>query len=228
MNERPSRYDFDSMAHCYDQWYATLEGRVYDRLEQKAISRYLPRNIEAMTLLEIGCGTGHWTRFFSDCGFEVTGIDVSEAMIEMAQGKSITKASFQIADGHSLPFNDDRFDITVAITALEFVWNAEAVIEEMVRCTRSPGGQIILGVLNAAAPINRKRQENSESLFAEARWFTSGQIKRLLRPFGHVEVVTTGFVSHWKPLLQLSPVFDVLGRLSRVPYGAFIVAKVTL
>jgi ubiquinone/menaquinone biosynthesis C-methylase UbiE len=81
----PSRYDFDSVATTYDKWYETAEGKMYDRLEKKAISRYLQHIVAGMKLLEVGCGTGHWSQFFSNCGFEVIGIDISEPMITAAK-----------------------------------------------------------------------------------------------------------------------------------------------
>ena len=226
MTEHPSRYDFDGVAHTYDQWYETAVGKMYDRLEKNAVSKYLPQNGAGMRLLELGCGTGHWSQFFSDCGFEVIGVDISEPMIKVAKSKKIANTSFHIADGHALPFKDNNFDITTAITTLEFVHDAEWVLQEIVRCTRKPGGQMLVGVLNASAQINRKRRESPDSLYAEARCFTPGQIKRLLEPFGRVHVATVGFVPCWKPVLRWSPFIDLIGRLLHLQSGAFIAAKV--
>ena len=101
-------------------------------------------------------------------------------MIKIAQSKNIANTSFQIADGHSLPFKDNSFDVTVAITTLEFAGNAELVLQEMVRCSRKPSGQLLIGVLNALARLNCNRQQNPESLYAKARLFSTGQIKKLL------------------------------------------------
>ena len=156
--DKLSRFDFDAVADKYDKWYETVEGAMYDRLEKKAVSRYLQQNAQGGKLLEVGCGTGHWSQFFSDCGFAVTGVDVSERMIKIAQGKNIASVAFQIADGHSLPFADNSFDVTAAITTLEFAGNAELVLKEMLRCTRKPSGQLLIGVLNGLARLNRSRQ----------------------------------------------------------------------
>ena len=78
MKEIQSMFDFDTIADEYDLWYESAEGAMCDHFEKKAISKYLPKNVKGMKLLEIGCGTGHWSQFFSEYGFEVTGIDVSE------------------------------------------------------------------------------------------------------------------------------------------------------
>jgi len=226
--DKPSRFDFDIASDTYDQWYETAEGQTYDRLEKKAVSRFLPQNVQGRKLLEVGCGTGHWSRFFSDCGFAVTGVDVSGHMIKVARSKNIANALFQIADGQCLPFDDNSFDVTAAITTLEFAGNAELVLQEMCRCTRKRSGQLLIGVLNASARLNRSRQQNPESPYAKARLFSPGQLKKLLEPYGQTYVATAGFIPKPKRLLRLSPFIDAVGRFLHLPYGVFIAAQVKL
>jgi len=226
--EKSSRFEFDLLANKYDLWYESAKGRMYDRLEKKAISRYLPPSTKGTKLLEVGCGTGHWSQFFSEYGFEVTGVDVSEQMIDIAKSKNISNASFQVADGHSLPFADNTFNVTAAITTLEFVHDAKTVVREMVRCTYKREGLLIIGVLNALARLNRKRQQDSGSPYAKARLFSPSQLKQFLEPFGQSAIVTVGFVPNLKLFLPLAPLIDRLGRILHIPYGVFITAKVKL
>ena len=226
--DRPSRFDFDTVASTYDQWYETAEGVMYDRLEKKAISRYLWQNTQGMKLLEVGCGTGHWSQFFCDYGFNVAGVDTSEGMIKVAQSKNITNASFRIADGHSLPFKDNSFDVTAAITTLEFVHDAELVLQEMARCTRKPSGLLVIGVLNASARLNRSRQENPESLYAKAKLLSKGQLKKLLGKYGQTQLFTIGPVPRQRCLLSFSPFIDRVARLLHLPHGVFIAGQVRL
>jgi ubiquinone/menaquinone biosynthesis C-methylase UbiE len=228
ITEKQSRFDFGLIADKYDSWYESAKGRMYDRLEKKAIGRYLPPGAKGKKLLEVGCGTGHWSQFFSGYGFEVTGVDISERMIDIARAKSIPNSSFQIADGHSLPFADETFDVTAAITTLEFVSDAETVVREMIRCTRKPGGQLLIGVLNKLAPLNRNRKQRPESPYANARLFSPSQLKQLLEPFGRLSMVTAGFVPNQKLFLPLAPLLDTVGRFFHIPYGAFIAAEVKL
>jgi len=226
--EKASRLDFDAIADKYDRWYESAKGAMYDRLEKKTISHYLPSSAKGKRLLEVGCGTGHWTQFFSEYGFEVTGVDVSERTIDIAKSKNISNASFQIADGHSLPFPNETFDVTAAITTLEFVRDAESVVEEMVRCTHKPAGQLLVGVLNARASLNRQRKKASESLWATARLFSPSQLKQLLESFGRLAMVTAGLVPNQKMFLPLAPSIDIVGQFFHIPYGAFIAAEVKL
>ena len=226
--EKASRFDFDAVADKYDQWYKSAKGRMYDHLEKKVISRYIPRNTRGRNLLEVGCGTGNWSQFFSGYGFVVIGVDVSRRMIDIAKSKNISNVSFQVADGHSLPFADEIFDVTAAITTLEFVRNAEVVVQEIVRCTRKPGGSLLIGVLNELARVNRNRKERPESPYANARLFSPSQLKQLLEPFGRLTMVTSGFVPNHKLFLPLAPLIDMVGRILHVPYCTFIAAEVKL
>jgi ubiquinone/menaquinone biosynthesis C-methylase UbiE len=228
ITKEQSRFDFDLLADKYDSWYESAKGRMYDRMEKKAISRYLPTSVKGKKLLEVGCGTGHWSRVFSEYGFEVTGIDVSERMIDIAKSKNIPNASFQVADAHSLPFADETFDVTAVITTLEFVRDAETAVREMIRCTRRPGGQLLVGTLNGLARLNRNRKKRPESPYAKALLFSPGQLKQLLAPYGRVRMVTTGFVPKQTVLLPLTPLFDAIGRFLHIPYGVFITAEVRL
>jgi ubiquinone/menaquinone biosynthesis C-methylase UbiE len=226
--KKRTRFDFDCVADAYDDWYKSAKGAMYDRMEKKAISKYLPRNVQGKKLLEIGCGTGHWSQFFSEFGFEVIGVDVSERMINLAQSKGIPNTLFQIADGHSLPFKNGIFDVTASIVTLEFVSNTELVLREMVRCTCRRGGKLLIGVLNALAPLNCKRQLYSESLYSKARLFSPIELKELLEAYGQTHIATTGFIPKRECFLPLAPAFDFMCRLLHRPSGVFIAAEVRL
>jgi SAM-dependent methyltransferase len=49
------------------------------------------------TVVDAGCGTGRHAAFLAERGFDVTGIDTSEAMIEVARSRT-DKATFEVAD----------------------------------------------------------------------------------------------------------------------------------
>ncbi len=230
MNEsKASRFDFDLLADSYDNWYAGRRGAMYDRLEKKLIVDFLPAKAEGKKLLEVGCGTGHWSRFFREYGFEVTGLDTSERMINAALQKNIVNVSFLIADGHLLPFANDSFDLTAAITTLEFVRDTEAVLREMIRCTRKPG-RILLGVLNGLSKANRQRQrqDSPKSPYAAARLFSPVELKEFLEPFGQVEITVGGFVPAQSWLIPFAPLVDPIARIFGGQKGAFIAAVLKL
>ena len=194
----------------------------------KVVDRLLKDHAEGKRLLEVGCGTGHWSKFFSTKGYEIIGIDISERMVTIARNKNIARSSFHLMDGHSMSFADNSFDIAVAITTLEFATNPSAMIAEMARCVRKPGGYLLLGVLNALSEYNQKRQHEAGSPYASAALFSPEQLKGLLEPLDQMQMVIAGFVPRHRWLLPLTPVFELAGRLTDNQQGAFIAAKVQL
>jgi ubiquinone/menaquinone biosynthesis C-methylase UbiE len=223
-----SRFDFGRIAHRYDAWYRTPRGATYDRLEKRAIAKLLPPASDGGTLLEIGCGTGHWSEYFSNRGFEVTGVDISQRMIAIARQKDIVGGTFEVADAERLPFADGVFDVAVAVTTLEFVADPVRAIAEMARCVKRTGGTLIVGALNLLSTYNQRRKRKVARMYASANLFSPGDMRNLLSPFGEPTVLVAGLVLPWDSLLWLSPLLEWMGRLTANERGAFLAAKVAL
>lgn len=223
-----SRFDFGKIADRYDAWYQTPRGAMYDRLETKAIDRLLPCVPNGGRLLEIGCGTGHWSEYFSNEGFDVTGVDISEQMIAIARQRKVSHAIFDVSDAATLPFGDGSFDVAVAITALEFMADPAGVVAEMVRCVKKAGGMLIVGVLNRLSAYSRGKKRKAASMYASANLFSPADLRNLLSPFGEPTVLVAGFVPRWDPLIGLSPMLEWAGGLTGNQCGAFLAARVTL
>ncbi len=220
-----SGFGFDAVAESYDGWYETAVGRAYDRVEKRAIERVLPASAQGRHLLEVGCGTGHWSRFFAEQGFLVTGVDLSSGMIRRASEKVIPDAGFLAADAVALPFADGEFDVVVAITVLEFVADPRGVMKEMARCVRR-GGLLVVGALNRLSVLGIWRRLRPSATFASATFFSRSELRRLLVDLGETKVSAAAFVLPWAGLLRLAPALDALGRMCHLPWGDFLVGKV--
>jgi SAM-dependent methyltransferase len=70
----------------YDAWYQTAGCRA-DRLEKALLGRLLADFPGASTVLEVGCGTGHFTRWFSEGSFQAVGLELSRPMLVEARGR---------------------------------------------------------------------------------------------------------------------------------------------
>jgi ubiquinone/menaquinone biosynthesis C-methylase UbiE len=60
-------------------------------------------------VLDAGCGTGVIARYLVDNGFQITGIDISQRMLDLAK-RRVPEATFEIGDMTALQFEDDSFD----------------------------------------------------------------------------------------------------------------------
>lgn len=98
-------------------------------------------------ILEVGVGTGLSFDDYDDTT-EITGIDMSEAMLEkarakMASGKYPFVKAVHRMDAHNMTFADSAFDCVVAQFVITLVENPERVLSECHRVVK-PGGRIIL------------------------------------------------------------------------------------
>ncbi len=134
-------------AERYEAWYATPRGSFALAREQRLMADMIsPWQRRNHTLLEIGCGAGHFLEMFHDDGFDVTGIDRSEAMLEKARERMGCRATLRIGDAAHLPFEDGEFDYVALVTALECMEDSRAALEEAFRvATRG----VVIAYLNA-------------------------------------------------------------------------------
>ncbi len=68
-------------------------------------------------ILDAGCGTGVIARILVDNGFQVTGIDLSQKMVDIAKDRT-PEAQFIVGDMTALDFDDASFDGIVSTYAL--------------------------------------------------------------------------------------------------------------
>ncbi|MHB9055410.1 MAG: class I SAM-dependent methyltransferase [Paludibacteraceae bacterium] len=166
------------IAENYDEYYHTEQGKRTDAIEKEIISQFLDE-IPQKELLELGCGTGHWTDFFVQKGFKVTGVDISEAMLNVAESKKMN-ATFLRGSSEALPFEDESFSVLASITMLEFVDDQKKAVSEMYRVLKK-GGWLIAGCLNADSVMGVNKEK--DEVFSHAKMLTVNELTALFSPF---------------------------------------------
>lgn len=140
-----------------------------------------PWSRRQQTLLEVGCGPGRFLQFFWESGFDVSGLDASPAMLELARERMGAKADLHVGHAEHLPFDDKKFDVVALLALLEFCNDPSLVIDEALRVARKA---ILVTFLNKQSlhgmvkrlPLRRK----SCGFQDKARWFSWWEIHRLL------------------------------------------------
>src|SRR5215211_953512 len=101
--------------------------------------------------LELGVGTGRIALPFIRAGYDYTGVDISQAMMDRLVGKLAEDSGrpeyrFELrqADITELPFEDSAFDVIIMVHVLHLVADWQAVLREARRVLR-PGGWLLLG-----------------------------------------------------------------------------------
>ena len=78
-------------------------------------------------VLDIGCGPGFFSVILAECGYPVTAIDYTQAMLEKAKGNARDcgvqdRINFFQMDAQALDFSDDTFDL---IVSRNLTWNLQ-------------------------------------------------------------------------------------------------------
>ena len=224
--ETHSLFDFGLIAKGYDRWYDTPKGRMYDCQEKNAVLELLPRPWANARLLDVGCGTGHWSRFFAEQGYDVVGLDISPEMIEVARSQRIPGCHFEIGDACGLPKGNPAYQVVTSMATLEFVSEPATAVAGMLRCVRHEGS-VLVGTLNKLAPINRERIADGKEPYTSAHLFSPSELRALLQPHGRIRMRVTSAIPDGHPRLKaLRALRDrVLLRCGKAA-GAFIVAEV--
>src|SRR5262245_42002891 len=125
-------------SRLHQHWAAQNFFNTY--LDTPAVMRILP-NVQGLTLLDLGCGSGRYAKLFLGQGAAVYGIDVSEQLIDIAR-REVAGVSFDVADMEHTPFADRFFDIVVSPLAMHYLEDWTGVLQE-VRRVLKPGGCFI-------------------------------------------------------------------------------------
>ena len=137
-------YNFDTIARTYDRLNRVMTLGLDRRWRNRAV-----RGLQGK-VLDVACGTGDMVVELTKQGCTVTGVDLSQEMMEIAKQKA-PDATYILADAEHLPFEDNSFDaVTCAFGVRNFV-HLERGLSEMLRVLK-PGGTMV--ILELATPDN--------------------------------------------------------------------------
>lgn len=89
-------------------------------------------------ILDLGCGDGVLTQRLIERGYDVLGVDASDAMVRAARARGIEARR---EDGHALPFRE-QFDVVFSNATLHWLTRPDDAIES-VRNALRPGGEFV-------------------------------------------------------------------------------------
>jgi demethylmenaquinone methyltransferase/2-methoxy-6-polyprenyl-1,4-benzoquinol methylase len=96
-------------------------------------------------ILEVACGTGELAVMLAKAGFEVTGVDLSPAMLAVARRKSPPTVAYFRGNGENLPFESDFFDcVTISLALHEMPHEMSLGVAGDILRVLAPGGKLIV------------------------------------------------------------------------------------
>lgn len=128
--------DFDRIA------LVSADGAKRNDLYHDFLLRQLPSQCE--NSLDIGCGTGSFTRRLAERSQRVLAIDFSPEMIRIARERSgkFSNIDFQLADVLNLPFDARSFDCIATIATLHHLPLEEMLLK--MKVALKPGGELLI------------------------------------------------------------------------------------
>lgn len=128
---------------------------IRDRLVNLKRLPQTPKPLQGLQILDVGCGGGILSEPLARLGGNVTGLDASNEMIEVA--KSHAEASrlpnlsyvSDSIEGHTLQ-NEEKYDALVVSEVLEHVTHKGDFLDLCVKCLK-PGGSLLVTTMNRTA-----------------------------------------------------------------------------
>ncbi|WP_144391960.1 malonyl-ACP O-methyltransferase BioC [Pleionea sediminis] len=145
LNKQAVASNFSKAAANYDD-FAFIQREIGDRLfERLELMRISPDLI-----VDVGCGTGNYTRKLKERfkKSKVYGVDIAEGMILQAERFQgwFDKVKYQVADMDELPFEDQSVDLLFSNLALQWSENLDKTFQEFARVIK-PSGLILFTTL---------------------------------------------------------------------------------
>jgi len=197
-NERIHDLEMTSHPVGTREFFADLDDYRFDKL------RYLPELVDfggfrGQRLLEVGCGIGTDLARFAKGGAVVTGIDLSQTAIDLAQKNFAhlgLTGDLRVADGERLEYPDASFDVVYGHGVLQYAAAPERIIAEAHRVLK-PGGRAIFMVYNRVSWLNALSKVMKVALEHEdapvLKKYSIGEFKALLAPFDEARIVPERF-----------------------------------
>ncbi|MEW6681331.1 MAG: class I SAM-dependent methyltransferase [Nitrospirota bacterium] len=171
---------FERAASGYEQWYTSRRGQRADRAESALLARLLSDFPQARTVVEVGCGTGHFTRQMQTRGMRAVGLDRAEGMLRQMRARTPVVPAV-LADAHRLPFRNHAVDLTVFITTLEFLEDPLSALSEAVRITCQGMIVMVLNRWSLGGFSRRWGRQARRAILGQARDFSRRELERMVR-----------------------------------------------
>ena len=144
------------------------------------------------SVLDIACGTGIVSCEFAKIASQVTGIDLTPAMIEQAKilqkDNNLNNITWRIGDVSNLPFDDNMFSIVVTRYSFHHIIEPKKVLEEMKRVCVSGGKIMVIDVTPDKDKVDAYNHVEKLRDSSHVKALTFSELERMMKDSGLVNL----------------------------------------
>jgi ubiquinone/menaquinone biosynthesis C-methylase UbiE len=171
---------FEKEASKYEPPPTTRHGQRVAQAEYALLEWLLADFPTSLVVLEIGCGTGHFTAWLFQRGLRVIGLDRAPAML-VEMHRRFPEIPAIRGDAHCLPFREEEVDLAVFITTLEFLEKPTVALTEAVRVARQGLLVVALNRWSLGGISRRWGLQARRSLLRQARDYSIVSLRKKMR-----------------------------------------------
>lgn len=141
------------VAGTYDADHTLISGPDLVRTVQSELAA----TVQAGHVVELGCGTGLYTRAYAPHCTEVIAVDRSGRMVEFARWNlaSLPNVSVQLGDATATGLPSGSAEVVVAVNLLHVVPDASRVLTEILRLLHAGGVAVLVDFTTEKLPLGR-------------------------------------------------------------------------
>lgn len=214
---------FNDLANRYDSWFETPLGKKIFESEKSCIEKLI-KKVESKVAIDLGIGTGLFTKILREKGYKVIGIDISDEMLKIAKNRGFEVIKHDL--NNPLPFNDESFDFVFSMTSIEFLKNPQNLMGEVHRILKKDGEFLLitLNSLSLWAFVRRiKGLFIKNYVFKKGRFYSPDKLSKFFNEKWEIEKSgTCTFIPPWNPIFPsfwervFSFIFPFSGAISYI------------
>lgn len=220
-------YIFDiHLAKTYENWCRSPKGLRMESFIEKMISETL-KPFKQERVLDIGCGSGTHLLYANKSGMNITGIDASPYMLDLARGRLGNRCELKRAHAEDIPYEDNEFDIVFLINTLELLDNPVQALKEAGRVAKRKIVIVFFNSMSGYCCWQKLYGMFSNTLFSYLRPRSLWEIKKLTNTaYGSVPIEWQS--EYLFPQLFKKFELSVINPCKYLPFGYLIGMTVTL